>query len=212
MPLWTLLTPLLFIALTCLGQSMQAVDTTRHAFTEQFYNGGATRAARMVPSVTIQYLSTGDYVLVDITSSLTYKFSNQWRVGAGWNRRVAYNSRYHAFSNKPRTFGPRCFASYDMRWGFSPRVEFEIMNAPVPPTIQKISSDDSDRQWVPAVFVGIEKDYRFMKHLRGSCLIMLRTFNPKHKSPYGEVLNIRFGFYFPVKRESSCSDLAMIRY
>lgn len=200
MPLLLFVIPLLIIAQSCLAQSIQTIDTTRDTFTQQFYNRDTKRIDNITPSFTIQYLHEGDYILVDITTSLMYSLSNEWTLGAGWNRRVAYSARYHAFSNKPRTFGPRCFASYKIGWGLSSRVEVELMNAPVPPIIQRITADYTNREWIPGVFIGIEKSYRLHKHFKGSCLLMLRTFNPDHKSPYGDVLNVRFGFDFPIKR------------
>ncbi|RAW01648.1 hypothetical protein [Pseudochryseolinea flava] len=148
---------------------------------------------RSTPFVVLQYQQQGRYLLVDITPGLKYQLSEKLSLGLGWNRRVAFNEYYRAFSNMPRTFGPRSFLAYDMGWGLSPRIECEMMNAPVPPIVQKIRSEFHDRQWVPGVFIGVEKGCKLSKHVRGNLLVMVRTFNPQGKGPYNDVINIRLG-------------------
>jgi len=47
---------------------------------------------------------------------------------------------------------------------------------------------------------GIKKEYRFLKSVRGTVFILFNLYDPKHKSPYGDVMNSRFGFEFPLKK------------
>ncbi|RAV98885.1 hypothetical protein DQQ10_21525 [Pseudochryseolinea flava] len=162
---------------------------------------GKALIERIIPSLTLQVHGRGEYVLVDFNAAAGYRFNGKLTAGLGWNHRVAYSKKRDGFSALPRVYGIRSFAAYKIGKGFSPRVEFEMMNAPVPPIIQRTSGDYSDRQWVAGAFVGIKKDYRFFGKVRGTSMVMFRLFNPDRKSPYADVLNIRTGFEFPMKKK-----------
>jgi hypothetical protein len=156
---------------------------------------------RILPSLTLQVQGKGEFVLVDVTPAAGYRFTGKLTAGLGWNHRIAYSKKFDAFSSLPRVYGPRSFAEYKIGKGFSPRAEFEFMNAPVPPLIQKITADYSDRKWVSGAFVGIKKEYKIFKNIRGTSMVMLRIYNPHHKSPYADVINVRVGFEFPMKKK-----------
>ncbi len=66
---------------------------------------------------------------------------------------------------------------------------------------QQPTADVRHREWIPAAFVGMKKEYKFMKGVKGHAMIMLRVFNYQYKSPYNDVLNMRVGFEFPQKRK-----------
>ncbi|RAW01106.1 hypothetical protein DQQ10_12825 [Pseudochryseolinea flava] len=157
---------------------------------------------RIIPSLTLQIHGRGEYVLVDFNVAAGYRFNGKLTAGLGWNHRVAYNKKRDGFSALPRVYGIRSFAEYKIGKGFSPRVEFEMMNAPVPPMIQRMSGDYSNRQWVPGAFVGIKKDYKFFGRVRGTSMVMLRLFHYEHKSPYSDVVNVRTGFEFPMRKKA----------
>lgn len=70
------------------------------------------------------------------------------------------------------------------------------MNTMVPPSTITTSLDPEQREWVWGAFVGLKKEYRFFKNVKGTAMIMTRIFNPDRKSPYADVLNVRFGFEF----------------
>jgi hypothetical protein len=75
------------------------------------------------------------------------------------------------------------------------------MNAFVPPFTKPATIDQGTRQWVWGVFVGMKKEYRFLKVVKGTTAVMVRVFDPKHKSPYGDMVNARIGFEFPMKKK-----------
>ena len=75
------------------------------------------------------------------------------------------------------------------------------MNTKVPPSTFTPSLDPSRREWVWGAFLGLKKEYRFLKNVKGTAMVMTRLFNPDHKSPYADVLNVRFGFEFPMKKK-----------
>jgi hypothetical protein len=75
------------------------------------------------------------------------------------------------------------------------------MNTKVPPSAFTPSTDPDHREWVWGAFLGLKKEYRFLKNVKGTALVMARLFNPNHKSPYADVLNVRFGFEFPMKKK-----------
>jgi hypothetical protein len=47
----------------------------------------------------------------------------------------------------------------------------------------------------------MKKDYTIYKNIKGTAMVMGRLFNRDHKSPYADVLNVRFGFELPMKKE-----------
>jgi len=49
-------------------------------------------------------------------------------------------------------------------------------------------------------FSWFKKEYRLVKNVKGTAFVMFNLYNPEHKSPYGDVLNTRFGFEFPLKK------------
>jgi len=156
---------------------------------------------RIIPAFMIQIQKEGNDLLIDLNPYVGYRFTGKLTAGPGWNQRIAYNTHGNAFKSKPRIFGPRAFAEYNLWKGFFPRVEVEIMNACVPPLTKPATIDLGNRQWVWGMFVGIKKEYRFLKTVKGTVLIMTRLFDPHHKSPYADVINARFGFEFPMKKK-----------
>ncbi|MBL0745092.1 hypothetical protein [Chryseolinea lacunae] len=156
---------------------------------------------RVVPGIAMQIQKKGEDVMVDFNPYAGYRFTGRLTAGAGWNQRVAYNTERRYFDHASRIYGPRVFGEYKLWKGFSPRLEVETMNTYVPPLSRLTLPDQGQREWVWGVFVGVKKEYRFIKNVKGTALIMLRTFDPHHKSPYGDVLNVRFGFEFPMKKK-----------
>jgi len=157
---------------------------------------------RLVPGIALQIQKRGDDLMVDFNPYAGYRLSGKLTTGLGWNQRVGYNTSFNHFSPEVRVFGPRAFGEYKLGKGFSPRLEAEVMNTFVPPLIRTISNEPGDRQWVPGVFVGMKKEFRIAKGVRGTSMVMLRTFNSGHRSPYADVLNVRFGFEFPMKKKA----------
>jgi hypothetical protein len=156
---------------------------------------------RLLPGIALQVQGKTQNVLVDFNSYAGYRFTGKLTAGAGWNHRLAYNTKYNGFTSVPRIYGPRMYAEYKIGKGFSPRFELEWMNTNVPPFIRKLTSDFSERQWVMGTFLGIKKEYRFFKNVRGTSMIMTRLNNPHHKSPYADVINVRVGFEFPIRKK-----------
>jgi hypothetical protein len=140
---------------------------------------------------------------VDFNPYAGYRFTGRTTAGVGWNQRIAYNLDKKLFNPEARVFGPRIFGEYKLWKGFSPRLEGEVMNTTVPPSTITTSLDPGQREWVWGAFVGLKKEYRFFKNVKGTALIMARIFNTDHKSPYADVLNVRFGFEFPMKKKGN---------
>jgi hypothetical protein len=158
---------------------------------------------RLLPGIALQIQKKGDDILVDFNPYVGYRLSGRLTSGIGWNHRVGYNTDRNAFTSAPRVYGPRVYGEFRLGKGFSPRAEFEYMNTYVPPQLQTPVTDPGVRAWVPGAFVGMKKDYRFIGSVKGTAMIMLRVFNVDHKSPYADVLNVRFGFEFPQKKKKA---------
>jgi hypothetical protein len=152
---------------------------------------------RLVPGIGMQVHKKAGDVLVDFNPYVGYRFTGKITAGLGWNQRVAYNFDKGAFNAQARIFGPRVYGEYKLWKGFSPRAELEIMNTNVPPLTRTPTVDPFQREWVWGAFVGVKKQYKFIKNINGTALVMMRVFNPAHKSPYADVVNVRFGFEFP---------------
>ena len=158
---------------------------------------------RLLPGIAIQLQKKVDYVFSDFNLYLGYRFTTKITAGAGWNQRVGYDTQSHGWvPEDTRIFGPRIFGEYNLSKGFAPRVDLEAMNTFVPPYFKTGNADPGKREWVWGVFAGMKKDYKFYKNLRGTTQVMFRLFDPHRKSPYADVLNVRFGFELPVKRKS----------
>jgi hypothetical protein len=75
------------------------------------------------------------------------------------------------------------------------------MNTSISPLTRTPSLDPGQREWVWGAFIGMKKDYRFIKKVKGTASAMMRLFNPGDKSPYADVINVRFGFEFPIEKK-----------
>jgi hypothetical protein len=149
----------------------------------------------------LQILKNANDVMTDFNPYVGYRFNERLTGGLGWNQRVAYNGHTGKFNPAARVFGPRMYAEFNLGKGFMPRGELEIQNTFVPPFVRHLSTDDRERQWVPGIFLGLKKEFRFIKKVKGTSMIMTRLYNPDHKSPYADVVNVRFGFEFPMKKK-----------
>ncbi len=157
---------------------------------------------RIVPGIAIQLQKKNDDLLTDFNMYLSYRFTGRFTSGAGWNQRIGYNTDRNSWSHEnARIYGPRVFSEYKLGKGFSPRAEVEVMNTNVPPLTRTQTTDPFHREWVWGAFAGIKKEYRFFKNIKGTASIMMRLYNPDHKSPYADVVNARFGFEFPMKKK-----------
>ena len=156
---------------------------------------------RLVPGVGFQIQSKGEDFLLDVNTYVGYRFTKRITAGPGWNQRLPYNFDVYRFHPDARIFGPRLFGEYNLGKGFSPRLEVELMNTEVPPQLQSATTDPDGREWVWGVFAGIKKTYKITKHIKGTASVMTRLFNPDRKSPYADVLNVRFGFEYVVKKK-----------
>lgn len=161
---------------------------------------GKPLVERIIPGIGIQVQKKGQNLLIDFNTYAGYRFTGRITAGLGWNQRVAYDVDRGKFNPGERIYGPRVFGEYKLWKGFSPRVEMESMNTRVPPLTRTPTFDPAKREWVWGAFVGLKKEYRFVKNVKGTALVMMRLFNPDHKSPYADVVNVRFGFEFPMKK------------
>ena len=76
------------------------------------------------------------------------------------------------------------------------------MNTGILPFTTTSTRDPLRREWVLGMFAGLKKDYKLFKNINGTAMVMARIINPDNNSPYSDVVNVRFGFEFPMKRKS----------
>ena len=158
---------------------------------------------RIIPGLGLQLQKKGDDFLVDFNPYVGYRFTTRITAGVGWNERVPYNTEINRYNSDARVFGPRFYGEFKLGKGFSPGLELEEMNTVVPPLAQTTPVDPNNREWVFGVFVGMKKEYKIFKQVKGTASVMTRLFNAEHKSPYADVLNVRFGFEFPIKKKQN---------
>ena len=156
---------------------------------------------RVVPGLQFQMFQKQGNFLTDFNLYAGYRVNGRLTIGLGWNQRVAYNLDRDEFNPKARVFGPRAFGEFKLGRGFSPRAEVEVMNSAVPPYTTSVLADTRSREWIVSGLVGIKKEYRFYKNIKGTTTIMINVLHPYNKSPYPDWVNMRFGFEFPLKKK-----------
>lgn len=154
---------------------------------------------RVVPGITLQFQSNQDF-LIDVNLSAGYRFTDHITVGVGWNQRWAYTIDAKEFNSTARIYGVRSYVEYNFKKGFAVRADVEYMNTLVTEDPNAIS-DVGHREWVWTAFSGLKQEYRISKTLRGNAQVMYNLFDPHHKSPYTNRLNIRMGFEFVLKKK-----------
>jgi hypothetical protein len=162
---------------------------------------GKSFRERFVPGVAMQFLRNND-LLLDINPYAGYRITGRLNAGLGWNQRIGFNIPDRRFTSGSVIYGPRTFVEVRTWRGFIARAEAEVMNTEVPSTLRPRSTDEYGRQWVRTVFVGVKKNYNFLKNIKGTTFIMFSVYNDHRKSPYGDVVNSRFGFEFPMKKKT----------
>lgn len=154
---------------------------------------------RLVPGIAIQ-IHRKDIWLVDFNPYLGYRFNERLTAGLGWNQRLGYNFEENEFQPELRIFGPRVYGEFMVAKGFSGRLELEYMKTTVPSQFSSGKTDEKGREWVFGTMVGLKKEYSFVKSIKGTVMLLYNIYDPDHRSPYGDKLNMRFGFEFPLKK------------
>ena len=155
---------------------------------------------RLMPGLALQMMKRS-YFMTDFNVYVGYRFTGKLTAGPGWNQRVLFDTEALQFRNEGRIYGPRFYGEYNVWKGFCPRIEIECMNTFVTPRAMPAQTDIGQREWGWSYFVGLKKEYRFIKTVKGTAQVMFNIFNAGHKSPYPDVVNMRFGFEFPMKKK-----------
>lgn len=162
---------------------------------------------RLLPGITLQIQRMPGAYLVDYNPYVGYRFTGRLTSGAGWNERVEIG-RHAKFSLKPRVYGPRAFADYKFGKGVSIRADIEKLNSYVPVVRGNgITPDEGKRLWVWSVFVGIKKEYSFMKGVNGNVQALYNLYDDHDNSPYSERFCVRMGFEFPLRKKKKSSAI-----
>lgn len=152
---------------------------------------------RLTPGITLQLQKSGN-LLLDYNPYLGYRFYGRFTAGAGWNERVGIAKHVH-LTLKDRIYGPRVFADYKIGRGFSVRTDIEKMNTYIP---SLASPNDFDhRAWIWSAFIGLKKEYQFVKKVKGTVHFLYNLYDDHDNSPYGDRLIVRMGFEFPMKKK-----------
>ena len=153
---------------------------------------------RLVPGMTFQ-IQKSENVWLDYNPSLSYLISGRFVAGLGWNERIGITNHF-GFTSTDHIYGPRTFLEVKIKKGFSLRVEAEKMYTFVPPNIFS-PTDLGGNRWVGSAFIGMKKQYDFMKSIKGNFQFLYNFYDDHDNSPYTSRFNVRFGFEFPMKKK-----------
>jgi len=157
---------------------------------------------RLVPGVSFQIQKSTSFLL-DVNPLVRYKVTGRFAAGLGWNTRLSIED--WKLTNFKKIYGPRSVFEYKWGKGFHFLLSPEIMNSQVPSQLQQ-ASEDHNREWVFATFVGLKKEFWVYKGLRGNTELLYNLVNTHGKSPYCDRLTVRFGFEFPMKKKPKTED------
>ncbi len=91
-----------------------------------------------------------------------------------------------------------------MRRGFSLRTEVETLSTYEPLNQIPVAGNPRRRVWEWAAFVGIKKEFKVFKNIRGSVQVMYDVYSlfvPQNINIYGDPLALRIGFEFPTQKK-----------
>lgn len=154
---------------------------------------------RLVPGLILQ-IQTSDHWLIDFNPVLGYRIGGRVNAGLGWNYRWSVGKGIKTF-HEERIYGPRVYGEYKFAKGFAVRADIEKMNAFVPPLGLVTPATEGARAWVWSAFVGLKKEYQFMKKVKGNFQFLYNIYDDHDNSPYADRLIVRTGFEFPQKKK-----------
>lgn len=161
---------------------------------------------RIVPFSTFQ-IQLIENLLLDINPGVSYRWTGRLSVGLGWNERIGMDiSEGKYFIEKERIYGPRSFVQFRVKENYHFKLEYELMNAVVPPNY--IGKDVGTRQWISGWFLGAKKDFKFTKNINGNVQFFYNLFDRYHMSPYMDRINARFGIEIPLRKKVKEEDLS----
>lgn len=158
---------------------------------------------RIVPGITFQ-VQKSTTVLIDYCPLIGYRITDRLSVGLGWNERIGVTKSWD-FTIAERIYGLRSFVEFKITKGLSAKVDVEKMNTLVPTSLVNYA-DERGRAWIWSAFVGIKKQYKFSKHVKGNFQFLYNLYDDHDSSPYTQRFNVRFGFEFPMKKSKLSAD------
>ena len=154
---------------------------------------------RLVPGLILQ-IQTSDHWLIDFNPVLGYRIGDRVNAGLGWNYRWSVGKGFKTY-HEERIYGPRVYGEFKFAKGFAVRADIEKMNAFVPPLGLVTPATEGARTWVWSAFVGLKKEYQFMKKVKGNFQFLYNLYDDHDNSPYADRLVVRTGFEFPQKKK-----------
>lgn len=144
---------------------------------------------RLVPALTLQVQKKNEWYF-DINPMIGYHFNKRITAGLGWNHRFPVNAGDLSIKQRTRVYGARTYTDFSVGRYLSIRAEVECLNSPV---FSLPKQDISHREWIWSAMVGLKREYKISKSLRGNAQILYNLFDPHHKSPYVDRMNMRMG-------------------
>lgn len=153
---------------------------------------------RLVPGLTLQYQRWNEHLL-DVNLYTGYRFTSKLTAGAGWNQRVAFDADLNQWNQLSYLYGPRVYSCYNLGRGFIAHIEGETMRTFIHYSLADPKA--GQWEWVYSMMTGLKKEYRLTKKMKGTAYLLYNVFDPKHKSPYVDRLNARFGVEYKIRKK-----------
>ncbi len=132
----------------------------------------------------------GKPVGIDFNPQIGYRMNKKWTIGMGGTYRSSFGGGERFVSNdENEVYGGRLFTDYTFFKSFFTHGEFELLRT----NHFNPDTDELLAHWPRGLMVGIGKNYKFMKKVEGSVMI-LYNFLHETPGPYERPWVIRFGF------------------
>jgi len=159
---------------------------------------------RIVPGITFQ-IQQEDFFLLDVNPMVMYRWYPRWSLGVGWNQRLPFDGLQ--VQKEGSVYGPRAAIEFKWAKGFNLKLMPELMNTTIPAlAAQSRGVDPAYREWVPALFAGIKKEFKIYRGLKGNSEILYNLYDKDHLSPYGDKISVRFGFELEIRKKPAATQ------
>ena len=160
---------------------------------------------RLVPGISFQ-IQKSQYFLLDVNPSLQYKIRPRLSAGIGWNERLPFDGLKITADNQ-RIYGPRAIVQFLWTKGIIFTLQPEVMNTTIPPQLAShLGFDPTYRTWITSIFAGIKKEFTVYKSVKGYSEMLYNFRDKDGMSPYGDKVNVRFGFEFVMKKKRKTAN------
>lgn len=136
---------------------------------------------------------------IDLSPFVAYKISGRWSAGVGGSYRLVTRENWRGLNQRGTVYGFRAISEFKLYKGFFAHLDYEQMKVSLSDSLfGKQQGELSKRGWIDGLMIGMGKDYRIAKYVKGNMQV-LYNFLHERNSPYKDKVMVRFGFSFQLK-------------